>query len=228
MQRMRFTSLLFLLLVCGIVSAQQTPQAALIEAEAKFRSFSSYSATMGFDMGGHRGVGKVYYQGNKYHWDYVEDLTICNGTTTMNYNRAFASISYPEAVVGPDLSADGVYGLYKFAYQFSWTDSNSVMRRMKLTPPEGSEFPPIQIGIGRKSGLIEEYIVDIRAGLRMEMMVLDFKVNPILDEKLFVIDWEFVKKVEDGLVPPIDHGHDEQAPGHDSHEGHEHEGHDHH
>ncbi len=227
MQRMRLTSLLFLLLICGILSAQQTPQAALIEAEAKFKSFSSYSATMGFDMGGHRDVGKVYYEGNKYHWDYVEDLTICNGTTTMNYNRAFASISYPEAVVGPDLSADGVYGLHKFGYQFSWTDSNSVMRRMKLTPPQGSEYPPVSIGIGRKSGLVEEYIVDIRAGLRMEMMVLDFKVNPVLDPKLFVIDWEFVKKVEDGLVPPMEHEDEHSTPS-DGHEGHDHEGHDHH
>ncbi|HEX2900348.1 MAG TPA: hypothetical protein VHS96_11575 [Bacteroidia bacterium] len=226
---MRLTFTVLVMLTCGLVRAQQLPQAALVEAEAKFKALTTYSATMGYTMSGHHDIGKVYYSGLKYHFDYPEDQTIFDGKTTMNWNKEFASISYPQPGEGPDLSAGGIYGVHRFGYDFAWTDSSSVMRRMKLTPKgDGAALYPIKIGIGRKSGLIEEYTIDIRPGFSIGMQVLDFQLNPVLDEKLFIIDWAFVKRVEDGLVPPVEHGHDAPKPdAHEGHEGHEHDGHDH-
>jgi outer membrane lipoprotein-sorting protein len=207
MQHFRIAVLGILLLCWGGLKAQ-TPQAVLQAAESRFNALATYSATMGFVMGNHRDIGKVYYKGQKYHFDFPEDLTIYDGVTTMNWGKAFADISYPAPGTGPQLSAGGVYALHKFPYKMEWTDSASTIQRIHLTPlDEDADLPTVRIGINRHSGLIEDYDVHFKTGLKIEMKVLDMQLNPVLNDSLFIIDWDFVRKVERGEVPPVEHEH---------------------
>lgn len=207
---MRFARLiciaLFALLI-GNLSAQ-TAEEALRAAHAKFQSLESYSATVGYDMGGHRDMGKVFYRGAKFHMDFPEDQTIFDGKVEVNWNKAFATISYPEPPSGPDLSVAGIYTLYNHAYDFSWIDSSATVQKMELLPKDpNSTLPIVRLGLNRKTGLMDHYAIEPVEGPNLDMQILDFKINPVLDDKLFIIDWNFVKRVEDGLVPPIEHEH---------------------
>ena len=194
-------------LCLGRVHAQSAEE-ALRAAHAKFQSLESYSATVGYDMGGHRDMGKVFYRGAKFHMDFPEDQTICDGKVEVNWNKAFATITYPEPPVGPDLSVAGMYTLYTHAYNFAWLDSSATVQKMELMPKDpNSTLPIVRIGLNRKSGLMEYYSIEPVEGAPLDMQILDFKVNPVLDDKLFIIDWQFVKRVEDGLVPPVEHEH---------------------
>lgn len=197
-----------LLALLGTLRAQ-TPEEVLRAAHAKFQALETYSATVGYDMGGHRDIGKVYYRGAKFHLDFPEDQTIYDGKVEVNWNKAFATISYPEPPQGPDLSVAGMYTLYNFPYQFTWLDSAATVRKMELLPKEpGSTLPIVRLGLNRKTGLMEFYTIEpVLEGVPLDMQILDFKENPVLDDKLFIIDWQFVKRVEDGLVPPVEHQH---------------------
>jgi outer membrane lipoprotein-sorting protein len=207
MRRIGYWLLTLMAISCGWVKGQ-TPEAALAAAEARFKALNSFSATVGYVMGSHRDVGKVYYQGNKYHLDFPEDQTICDGKVTMNWSKAFADISYPEPGEGPDLSVAGIYSVYRFPYTFEWIDSASTIQKMRLTPKNNdTNIPAMTIHLHRKTGFIDGYSVDIRQDFTMEMMVLDYKLDPVLNEKLFVIDWAFVKRVENGEVPAVEHEH---------------------
>jgi hypothetical protein len=197
----------FALSLWVVVAQAQGPAEALRAAEARFLALGSYSATMGYVASEHRDIGKVYYQGNKSQLDYPEDQTICDGSKTMFWSKEFAAINFPEPITTPDLSAGGVYGLHRFHYQFEWVDTMGYMLRMRLTASDPNLAPPeVLLGIGRKSGLIEEYSVFFR-DFSMEMKVLDFQLNPVLDPKLFVIDMDFVRRVENGEVPAVVHDH---------------------
>ena len=200
-----------LLLICLWAShlMAQNPEDALRAAAARFKALDSYSATVGFVMGDERDMGKVYYQGQKYHLDFPEDQTICDGTQIMNWNKGFGAINFPEPYVGPDLSAGGIYEVHKFPFKVEWADTfESVMRMRLMSQTEDLTPPMIMIGIGRKSGLIEEYTVYLQDGLTIETEILDYKLNPVLDPKLFMIDMDFVRRVENGEIPPVVHDHD--------------------
>lgn len=197
---------LFALFICSIQA--QTAEEALRAAHAKFQSLESYSATVGFDMGGHRDIGRVFYRGAKFHMDFPEDQSIFDGKVEVNWNKAFATISYPEPPTGPDLSVAGMYTLYTYPYNFTWIDSSATVQKMELLPKDpNSLLPNVRIGLNRKTGLMEYYSIEPVEGANLDMQILDFKVNPVLDDKLFIIDWQFVKRVEDGLVPPVEHEH---------------------
>jgi hypothetical protein len=186
----------------------QSPIDALRAAEARFLALDSYAATMGVVMGEHRDVGKVYYQGKKFQLDFPEDQSICDGVQTMNYSKEFAAINFSEPLTGPDLSVGGIYGLHRFPFKFEWVDTSSYMMRMRLTAPNQDLSPSlVLIGIGKKSGFVEEFSFSVREDLKIEMVVIEFQLNPVLDPKLFMIDMDFVRRVENGEVAPIEHEH---------------------
>lgn len=195
------------LLFTGIVFGQ-TPAAALAKAEFDFKGHTSYSATIGFDLGGHHDLGKIYYSGNKYRFDYPEDLTIFDGKTIMYYSKEFAAVDLSQPGTGPDLSLGGVYGLHHFAYRFDWVDSTGQVRKMRLQAQDPDmAVTEVIIGIGRQSGLVEAYTVTTRQGLVIDYKVIEMASNPVLDEGLFKIDMDFVQRVQNGEVAPIEHEH---------------------
>ncbi len=207
MRHLRIVLLTLMALGFNALHAQSAAD-ALRAAEARFQALDSYSATMGYEMGGHRDVGKVYYQDKKYRLDFPEDQTICDGVQTLNYSKEFAAVNFSEPMTGPDLSAGGVYGLHRFPFQFDWVDTSGYMMRMRLKAPNDNLSPPmVWIGIGKKSGLVEEFSFKVNEELTIEMVVIEFQRNPVLDPKLFIIDMDFVRRVENGEVAPIEHEH---------------------
>lgn len=193
--------------LAGCVQAQSAAE-ALQQAEAQFLALSSYTASVGYTMGGHHDVGKVYYAGKNYRYEYPEDQTICDGKAIMIYSMAYGAVNILDITHEPDYSLGGVYGLYQFPFEIVWTDTMFAVKHLHLTALDDNiQAKSIDIGISKKTGRVSEYNLEFRNGLKISYVVIEEAVNPVLDPNLFVIDWEFVRKADNGEIAPIEEDH---------------------
>jgi outer membrane lipoprotein-sorting protein len=201
--------LVALMLTTSNLHAQSAAD-ALRTASARFKALASYSATIGFVMGTEREIGKVYYLGNLYRSEFPEDQTIFDGKSIMSYAMGFGAVSISEPSGAVDYSLGGIYDLHRFAYDFAWIDTMFAVQHLELTAKDDALMSnKIQIGISKKTGLISSYSVAFRDGFHIDYIVIEEALNPALPADLFEIDWDFVKRAENGEVAPIEHHHED-------------------
>lgn len=207
MHRLASIILLVLSLIGPVFS--QDPKSELAKAAEKFSALDSYAAVMRYEMNGHADTGQVYYQGLRYHFDYPEDQTIFDGNIVLNWNKEFALMSVALPEMGPSYTAGGIYFLHHQSnLRFEWEDGTGQNGQMRITSTDpAAQVKQLDLRIGRESGLIEAYTLHLLNGMRIDFKVLNMALNPALDEHLFEIDWEFVRKVRSGEVPPVEHHH---------------------
>lgn len=206
----------------GIACSPPTPPdpiADLAKAEKRFKEIKGYQCDLHVLMGtGSQPVsGHFFADKGRYHMDFEEDETVCDGKMLMHWYMAFGSAKYEEYDPLNDLSLGGMYAIHRFNHQVTFVaDENGMKKYLLQDKNADANFPKKEVWIGNESGLIEKFALEsVQYGL-FTYTTSNAQEGLKLDERLFTPDLAFYGRVLAGEIPAIEHDH----AGHD----HEHEG----
>lgn len=194
--------------VRSIATGDAESKAILNKLSKNYRGMKSMQALVSLELQGGPGQvkekrkGKLFLRGKQYRIDMGEQLIICDGRSSWTYLKELNEVNISRHEPSPDqITPDNLFTMYEKGFDsFLESETGSGQQGtlcIDLIPQNKSvSYFKVRLFVDRQRNLIQKAIVFDKSGVQYTYQITEFKVNPKLQDNLFVFNVKAYPNVE--------------------------------